>query len=215
MFREWKRRDYQKKLWNVKKWHLVGFSYPHEPNMLTSSIQTWHFQWPKLQKCPHHTSTPPVQGRTTAMCAYRIDSVDWGAQKLVRRHEAVFSFTAGTETAKLLTLWRKTSFCLNPATMVEGHSRHMHSVSKPEKWFYFEVKRSEWRWSSWGQMYPVHYGDPILRVLDCIVTVSCGVCLVLWLFWLVLWCVGVCECVCVCVVCVGFVMCGCAYVWVL
>ena len=29
MFREWKRGDYQKKLWNVKKWHLVGFSYPH------------------------------------------------------------------------------------------------------------------------------------------------------------------------------------------
>ena len=86
----------------------------------------------------------------------------------------------------------------------------------------------------------VPLGDHILRVLDCIVTTLFGVYLVLWLFELVLWCVGVCICVCVCVcvwvgvwtcgfcdvwvcVCVGvcgcvyvcvFVMCGCVYVWV-
>jgi hypothetical protein len=37
-------------------------------------------------------------------------------------------------------------------------------------------------------------GDLILSVLDCIVTVSFGVCLVLWLFY---WFCNVCVCVCV------------------
>jgi hypothetical protein len=35
---------------------------------------------------------------------------------------------------------------------------------------------------SWGQKYRVHKGDLILRLLDCIVTISFGVYLVLWLF---------------------------------
>ena len=55
----------------------------------------------------------------------------------------------------------------------------------------------------------VHQGDLILRVLDCIVTISFCAHLVLWLF---LTCFVMYGCVCVCV---GFVMCGCVYVWVL
>jgi len=62
----------------------------------------------------------------------------------------------------------------------------------------------------WGQKYRVHYGDFILSVLACIVNISFGVCLVLWLFELVLRCVGFAMCgfcdVWVCV-CVGFVIC--------
>jgi len=76
------------------------------------------------------------------------------------------------------------------------------------------------------QKYPLHYGNLILKVLDCIVTVLFGVYLVLWLFQLVLWyvcvyvwvcvCVGVYVwvlwyvgvCMCVCVT-VGVRMCGC------
>ena len=65
------------------------------------------------------------------------------------------------------------------------------------KWFCFEVKRSEvkwsevkwsevkWsevKWSSWGQNCYVHEGDLILKVTECIVTISFGVYLVLWLF---------------------------------
>jgi hypothetical protein len=38
----------------------------------------------------------------------------------------------------------------------------------------------------------MHISDLILRALDCIVIISFGVRLVLWLFQLVLWCVGVC-----------------------
>ena len=38
---------------------------------------------------------------------------------------------------------RKMSFCLNPAMMVEGHSRHIHSVSKSVKRFYLEIKRND------------------------------------------------------------------------
>ena len=50
----------------------------------------------------------------------------------------------------------------------------------------------------WGQRYPVHYGDRILRVLDYIVTISCGLCVF-----------------CAVVVLTGFEMCGCVYVWTL
>ena len=48
-----------------------------------------------------------------------------------------------------------------------------------------------------GQRYHVEYGDRKLRVLDCVVTVSCGVCVF-----------------CAVVVLTGFVMCRCVYVWV-
>ena len=79
-----------------------------------------------------------------------------------------------------------------------------------------------------GTMYE-HYGDRKMRVLDCIVTISCGcvlccgcfnwfcnvwVCVYVW----ILLCVDVCLCgfcnVWVCV-CVDLVMCGCVYVWIL
>jgi hypothetical protein len=39
-----------------------------------------------------------------------------------------------------------------------------------------------WAEEFWGTKSTVHYGDIILRVLDCVVTVLYGVCLVLWLF---------------------------------
>ena len=50
----------------------------------------------------------------------------------------------------------------------------------------------------------INWGDFILRVLDCIVTISFGVYLVLWLF-----CFVMCGCVCVCG-CFGN-MCTCIY----
>ena len=57
-------------------------------------------------------------------------------------------------------------------------------------------------------MYHVHYGDRILRVLDCIVTISCGVYFVLWAGFVM------CECVYVLVLCVAVCMCWFCYVWV-
>jgi hypothetical protein len=47
------------------------------------------------------------------------------------------------------------------------------------KLFCLEVKLSELRWSSCGQMCHLHKGDLILRVYDCVVTISFGVHLVL------------------------------------
>ena len=58
-----------------------------------------------------------------------------------------------------------------------------------------EVNWSELRWSSWGHKYHVHYGDLILMVPDCIVTISFNVS-------------------CTVFVTTCFVMCGCVYVWV-
>jgi hypothetical protein len=47
--------------------------------------------------------------------------------------------------------------------------------------FCWNVKWSELRWNAWGQKYHVHWGDLILRVQGCVVTVWFGVYLVLWL----------------------------------
>ena len=88
------------------------------------------------------------------------------------------------------------------------------SYSKPESYFWIEIQdRLKWfmwtdfvlkgrelPWSSWGRKYHAHWGDLILRVLDCIVTILLGVYLVLCLF---------CFVKCGCVYCVGFVMCRC------
>ena len=51
--------------------------------------------------------------------------------------------------------------------------------------YLFLLKRSEVKLFTvkfLGSKCPVHWGDLILRVLDCIVAVWFGVCLVLWLF---------------------------------
>jgi len=74
--------------------------------------------------------------------------------------------------------------------------------------FWSRVKWSELRWSSWGQKYHVHWGDLILRELDCVVTISFWVYLLLCLFQLALWLFDlfcnewVCVCVGVLVICV-------------
>ena len=63
-------------------------------------------------------------------------------------------------------------------------SRVLHAKSRTH-WFYRP-------YSSWGQKCHAHLGDLILRVFDCIVTTLCSVYIVLSLFLLVLYCVGVC-----------------------
>ena len=82
------------------------------------------------------------------------------------------------------------------------HTPNVHTFAPyTVKWFYFEVKWSELRWS---------FGDKTAMYIS--VTLYWGYLIVLWLFYLV--CILCCGCfnlirnVWVCV-CVGFVMCGC------
>ena len=80
------------------------------------------------------------------------------------------------------------------------------------KGFYFEVKWREVKWSEVS--YIEVLGDK--STMHIRVTLYWGYLIVLWLFYLVciLYCGGF-DLFCNVCVCVGFVMCGCVYVWVL